>query len=162
TWVTDRTTFSRFGGTPANAFYADGNVAWLQVASGRPVRYDLSQQAATPPTQQALIRTVTGTSDRRLVAGETARSGDTELERAASGARWCCGLAAHEAEDATEYQSRLEGFDVGWSRRSHEAQRDYTNLGAGTYRFHVRGRSITGAVSEEATFPFMILAPWYG
>ncbi|MDP2055622.1 MAG: response regulator, partial [Acidobacteriota bacterium] len=39
--------------------------------------------------------------------------------------------------------------------------RDFTNLSFGDYRFHVRARSVTGAMGEEAIYAFTILPPWY-
>ena len=45
-----------------------------------------------------------------------------------------------------------------WSR---DSRRDFTNLGFGDYRFHVRARNITGQVSNDATYAFTILPPWY-
>lgn len=60
-----------------------------------------------------------------------------------------------------EYRSRLEGFDAGWSAWSREAKRVYTNLPQGRYRFHVVARNVYGQESSEASFPFIILPPWY-
>ena len=40
-------------------------------------------------------------------------------------------------------------------------RRDYTNLGFGDYRFRVRARSCPAKISDEATYAFTILPPWY-
>ncbi len=46
-------------------------------------------------------------------------------------------------------------------RGARETRRDFTNLGFGDYRFQVRARNVVGMVSEEATYAFTILSPWY-
>jgi class 3 adenylate cyclase/streptogramin lyase len=66
-----------------------------------------------------------------------------------------------EEPSAVEYQVLLEGSDKRWSSWSQEPHRDYTNLSEGSYRFRVRARSPHGAVSEQSTFTFGVLPPWY-
>jgi class 3 adenylate cyclase len=66
-----------------------------------------------------------------------------------------------EDPSAVEYQVNMEGSDNDWSPWSHEARSDYTNLSEGAYTFRVRARSPHGTVSEQATFPFAVLPPWY-
>ena len=62
---------------------------------------------------------------------------------------------------ATEYQTYLEGFDKGWNDWTRDNKREYTNLTEGDYKFHVRARNVYRRVSDEATFQFEILPPWY-
>ena len=62
---------------------------------------------------------------------------------------------------ATEYQSILEGFDDKWSVWRRDAYRNYTNLPAGDYTFKVKGKNLYHTESNEATFSFTILPPWY-
>jgi serine phosphatase RsbU (regulator of sigma subunit)/ligand-binding sensor domain-containing protein len=64
-------------------------------------------------------------------------------------------------EDATEYQSYLQGFDPGWSGWTRESWRDYTNLPPGSYRFHVRARNLLGETGTQASWRFAVRAPWY-
>ena len=54
-------------------------------------------------------------------------------------------------ESATEYESRLDGFDQDWSAWTREGQREYTNLGLGDYRFRVRARGISGDARSATT-----------
>lgn len=61
----------------------------------------------------------------------------------------------------TEYQYRLDPIDEGWSAWSEQAFLDYTNLGANDYTFRVRTRGAGGPTSDEATWTFSVLAPWY-
>ncbi|HYI11591.1 MAG TPA: GGDEF domain-containing protein [Thermoanaerobaculia bacterium] len=61
----------------------------------------------------------------------------------------------------TLYQYRLEPEDAGWSAWSSEPAVDYTNLGHGNYTLRVRARGVSGAVSEETSWSFRVLPPWY-
>src|SRR4029453_3064456 len=38
---------------------------------------------------------------------------------------------------------------------------DYTNLGAGSYVFRARARDVAGTVTNEGTYAFTIMPPWY-
>ena len=62
---------------------------------------------------------------------------------------------------ANEFRSWLEGFDKGWSAWKRETSREYTNLPAGKYRFHVQAKNIFNQESQEAVYAFYILHPWY-
>jgi signal transduction histidine kinase len=62
---------------------------------------------------------------------------------------------------ATEYQSKLEGFDEKWSLWKKDNNRNYTNLPTGDYTFKVRARNLYHTESKEASFSFDILTPWY-
>ena len=64
-------------------------------------------------------------------------------------------------EEATLFQSYLEGFDDDWSDWSNETKRIYTNLSEGSYTFHVKAKNIFMNESKEATYQFVILPPWY-
>lgn len=59
------------------------------------------------------------------------------------------------------HQYFLEGFDDDWSAWSSETKKDYTNLSAGDYTFKVRSKNIFNHVSNEDSFSFIIIAPWY-
>ena len=71
----------------------------------------------------------------------------------------------------TEYSYKLEGFEKEWSKwegisfgNTMEAQyskREYTNLPNGHYIFRVRTRTLTGLSSNELSYEFIILKPWY-
>ena len=66
--------------------------------------------------------------------------------------------------DGTEhlnYQYLLENFDQKWSNWSGETTKEYTNLPEGTYTFRVRGRNIYGELSQEESYQFKIMPPWY-
>ena len=64
-------------------------------------------------------------------------------------------------ESANQFQYMLEGLDPGWSAWTKEDNRDFTNLGFGSYRFRLRARNVHGQVSSEAVYAFTVLPPWY-
>jgi signal transduction histidine kinase/CheY-like chemotaxis protein/AraC-like DNA-binding protein len=66
-----------------------------------------------------------------------------------------------EAESKTQYQSKLEGYDMEWSAWSKEPKRFYTNIKAGTYTFRVRSQNIYRESGTEDIFHFELLPPWY-
>ncbi|HSK12554.1 MAG TPA: GAF domain-containing protein, partial [Phnomibacter sp.] len=64
-------------------------------------------------------------------------------------------------DEKTMYQTWLEGFETDWSDWDLNHYKEYTNLPQGKYKFHVRARNFYNHQSEEAIYPFTILAPWY-
>lgn len=60
-----------------------------------------------------------------------------------------------------EFQFLLEGFDDSWSVWDTKSQKEYTNLPAGKYNFKVRSKNVYDIISEEASYQFSILRPWY-
>ncbi|MCU0457110.1 MAG: hypothetical protein MUE74_12485, partial [Bacteroidales bacterium] len=65
-----------------------------------------------------------------------------------------------QEEDIT-YSYKLEGFEDDWSEWDRIGYKDFTNLSYGKYTFRVKARTITGIESQEASFNFVILKPWY-
>ncbi len=61
----------------------------------------------------------------------------------------------------TRFQYKLQGFDTDWSALDPATLKEYTNLPEGQYQFKVRALNVYGAQSEEASYEFRILAPWY-
>lgn len=61
----------------------------------------------------------------------------------------------------TAFQYKLQGFDPDWSTLDTVTLKEYTNLPEGHYQFKVRAQNIYGSQSEEASYAFRILAPWY-
>jgi DNA-binding CsgD family transcriptional regulator len=72
-------------------------------------------------------------------------------------------FAATSFESDTEltHQYYLEKFDKNWSEWTTQTQKEYTNLREGSYVFRLRSRNVYGEVSEEATYKFVVLPPWY-
>lgn len=67
----------------------------------------------------------------------------------------------YEKPGSLRFQYQLEGFDRGWSEWEAGAVKEYTNIPEGQYRFRVRAQNVYGVQSEEASYQFEILPPWY-
>jgi ligand-binding sensor domain-containing protein/DNA-binding CsgD family transcriptional regulator len=61
----------------------------------------------------------------------------------------------------TEFSFYLENFDKDWSPWSKKTEKDYTNLPAGNYVFHVKCRNNFDNESAVSSFSFTVLPPWY-
>ncbi len=64
-------------------------------------------------------------------------------------------------ESKNQFQYKLEGFDESWSSWTLETKKDYTNIPEGNYTFMVRAKNIFNEISEEDSYAFIILPPWY-
>lgn len=66
-----------------------------------------------------------------------------------------------EQQSNLQYNYFLEGFDKTWSGWSKRSEKDYTNLPAGSYTFHVKSRNNLGNESEITSYRFSVTPPWY-
>lgn len=67
------------------------------------------------------------------------------------------------AEEATRFQSYLEGYEETWSAPQTSSERQYANLPAGLYQLRVRAVSAAGRPGAKvAVFPFRVEKPWWG
>jgi DNA-binding CsgD family transcriptional regulator len=60
-----------------------------------------------------------------------------------------------------EFSCYLKGFDNSWSQWNKMAEKDYTNLPAGTYTFMVKARNSPSHESSVYEYHFVIKQPWY-
>jgi signal transduction histidine kinase/ligand-binding sensor domain-containing protein len=64
-------------------------------------------------------------------------------------------------ENKISYQTFLEGFDEEWGKWENKLYREFSNLPYGTYTFRVRAKNTFNVLSEEISYSFVILPPWY-
>ncbi|WP_295771578.1 triple tyrosine motif-containing protein [uncultured Mucilaginibacter sp.] len=67
----------------------------------------------------------------------------------------------YEQQNTLEFSYQLEGFDKQWSAWNTKAEKEYTNLPAGTYTFKVKARNNMGNESVPVERQFVIEAAWY-
>ncbi|WP_448518858.1 triple tyrosine motif-containing protein [Rhodoflexus sp.] len=60
-----------------------------------------------------------------------------------------------------KFQHRLENLHSEWQETLNQTEKEYTRLPPGKYRFVVRVVNHQGHISEEASYPFEVLPPWY-
>ncbi len=157
-YATDKQLFSRFELDNNGAFYAEKDgVLWIGTG-GKLARFDTARFERTTPKFAALVRRVTL---NQVNMTSPTPAAPPSLAAATRSIRFEFAAPSFLNERSTQYQSRLDGIDADWSAWSSESRRDYTNLSAGEYRFHVQARNELSQVSDEATYAFTILPPWY-
>src|SRR5208283_537044 len=66
------------------------------------------------------------------------------------------------APEKVRFRYKLDGVDADWREVVNDRQVQYSNLGPGTYRFHVKACNNSGVWNEEgATLDFVIPPMWY-
>ncbi|MHA6248884.1 ligand-binding sensor domain-containing protein [Pontibacter sp. CAU 1760] len=125
-------------------------------------------------TFQVLLRRIVSTAQAQdsLVSGGTferqgvavmQQSEDelAELPYEQNSLKFTYSAISYDDIDKVQYQYKLEGFEHKWSPWTSSLQKEYTNLPEGGYTFRVRAKNVYGTESEEATYSFVILPPWY-
>ena len=140
----------------------DSEVLWLGGDEGV-LRVDTGVDKNETISFQALIRRVMLHGDSLLYAGSGyhPQAEHQTMLPLKSRIRFEYAAANYDAPSWTRYQYKLEGFDEEWSTWTNETVKEYTNLLAGSYQFHVRANNIYGHISESDTYVFGIQAPWY-
>ena len=62
---------------------------------------------------------------------------------------------------ALRLETRIDGIDDRWLPADSSSRRELTAVRDGRYTFHVRTVAETGAISDETSFNFVILPPWW-
>ncbi len=63
--------------------------------------------------------------------------------------------------ELVKYRYMLEGYDNDWSPELKKTSATYGNISEGTYNFKVKAQGANGIWSEQVTYTFKVLAPWY-
>lgn len=155
-----------------NEFYLEENgVFWIGCADGL-IRYEKNDQKKYKSTFYSLIREFSIDRDSVVFKGAFCdSSGRVQLGQGAD-ARYELPYSLNdvyfrfsapyfEDEHSPEYSFILEGHDEEWSAWSIKNDANFTNLHEGDYTFRVKARNIYGHISEEASFRFSVLPPWY-
>ncbi len=66
-----------------------------------------------------------------------------------------------EQHSNIEFSYQLVGFDQKWSAWNSKTEKEYTNLGYGTYTFRVKARTNLGNESKFVAYTFTINPAWY-
>jgi len=150
------------------SIFKDKNTIWFSGADGV-VSLDsrfLSDSMKDSSSFYPMIRKVTVNRDSLIFSGDDLTKSKLGLEsifKLSSNVtliRFDFSSMTYEDELAS-YQFKLDGFDDDWSEWTIEHRKDYTNLSPGNYKFRVKAKNIFDVVSQESTFEFRILAPWY-
>jgi len=144
----------------------DGKTTWFASVDGL-IRYDVNKKKNVDLPFQSLIReiAIAGKTGNTIFAGHKLISVSNppirEIQYEDRNLRFRFAATFFEAESATRYQYKLDGYDPGWSEFTGEPKKDYTNLDPGMYTFRVRARNVYGTIGKEDAFQFRILPPWF-
>jgi signal transduction histidine kinase/ligand-binding sensor domain-containing protein len=147
-------------GRKIEAIYGDPDgVLWFGANKGL-FRYDAGLSIKNDSLFVALVRTVVGRNGN-LNLGGMGQHAMPRIPYADNALRFEFAAPSYDSMEANRFQVFLEGLDHKWSAWTGEAYRDYNSLPENDYRFRVRARNVYGVVSEEASYAFRILPPWY-
>lgn len=156
------TPFKRMEKEQVNVIYPDGEHIWF--GTNKTVfSYRLNDNKNYNTTFNTLVRKVFINTDSLIYGGASIlniiNSGEIKFEN--RNLRFQYAATFYEAEDRTEYQYKLDGYDENWSNWTMETQKDYTNLSEGKYTFNVRGRNVYGSIGKIGSYKFSVLPPFY-
>jgi signal transduction histidine kinase/CheY-like chemotaxis protein/uncharacterized protein YigA (DUF484 family) len=139
--------------------YPEANgIVWF-TGNDNLVRYDEKIKSKVDESYKILITGISA-EKQKLNPGLTADK-SPEIKHSSNSLRFEYAAPFYEQENKTQYQTWLEGFEKSWSDWGSNTYKEYTNLSAGKYTFHVRAKNLYHTISEEATYSFTILPPWY-
>jgi len=110
---------------------------------------------------KVLIRRVEDVTDTYSTITEHGNSGaEIEVPFGRNSLRISYSLPYYR-QSKIKFQYYLEGYSKRWSEWSEAAEKDFTNLARGKYRFLVRAKINDKLVSKVSVFEFTILPPFY-
>ncbi len=161
---TDSVTFRRLPNMTVTdaSMLKDGQFLWIGSTEGL-FRYDLTMSKRRNNTFFALVRSVKLSRNDSIVSwgGNTAKTALMEFAYSNNSLMFKFSSSSFDEPNANQFSVLLKGYDKGWSDWNRLNQKEYTNLSEGEYTFRVRCRNIYGIVSEEASYTFVVLPPWY-
>ncbi|MES2646002.1 MAG: GAF domain-containing protein [Bacteroidota bacterium] len=144
--------------TMQSIYPEDNGIIWFCTTDGL-IRYD---EKLVKKDEQAFISVL-----RHITAGKTALNITQEgikpvsIDYDDNTLRFEYAAPFFEQEEKTRYQTWLEGFEKGYSDFDNNYYKEFTNLPAGDYVFHVRAKNIHDKMSIEGNYRFSILPPLY-
>jgi len=165
----DSTTASIYG-----IAYDHSGGLWLALDEGLSlVDLNLPKQSTAVPFQ-AWIRSVVDTQDEHPIFGGTYFSTAGGIQQLLQGNPQILTFPHNQnafrfdysangllATGDMQFQTYMQGVDKGWSSWSTRSEREFTQLGAGSWNFQVRGRKANGEISDVGSYEFHISPAWY-
>ncbi len=161
--------FQRMDINDVNAIYPDYDpqndkeILWISTSEGI-VYYDPDKEKDLNIPFSVHIRRAIVNNDSLVYAGSKTISGiypNVVIPYSQNDVRFEFSAASYEKSSANQYQYYLEGSDDTWSEWTTETKKDYTNLSGKSYIFRVRAKNIYGIISNEDSFAFKVLPPWF-
>jgi signal transduction histidine kinase/ligand-binding sensor domain-containing protein len=150
-----------FTGRVISAFYSEPNgVIWLGSDQGL-IRIDNQKSIRTDIPFPVYFNRIIANSDTLNHAIQLEDDPRFEMPFKNNSIRFAYAAPFYIQEKLTKYQTFLEGFDQDWGKWEETSFREFTNLPHGTYKFKARAKNIYNSISDEITYEFIILPPWY-
>jgi signal transduction histidine kinase len=154
---------SRFADDPAITIYPEHDGHTWFGTTNFVARLTPAKQMPESSSFNALVRCIRITGDSIIYNGASTRadSAGIIIPYRMNGVSFDYAAPYFTSPKSNEFRTRLEGFDEEWSAWKSETHRDYTNLPAGIYRFHVQAKNVFDQESREAIYQFQVMPPWY-
>ncbi|HAC16277.1 MAG TPA: hypothetical protein DCE78_10105 [Bacteroidetes bacterium] len=143
-----------------NIYIQDNTTLWVGGVDGL-YRVNLLSMPEYSDSFHAQVNAVYLSQDSLIYGGNELEGtnvvvdyGDSDITLEYSAPRYIYG-------SGLRYQTRLVGYDEGWSNWSSENRRTYTNLSNGSYEFRVRAIDAFGIVSAEGSISVIVPTPWF-
>ena len=157
----DKTPFLPLAERSFSGIYPEANgIVWICTTDGL-IRYDESLEKNYALSFKTLLRHVTAGKDILNPDPVSADKNKVTVSFKNNTLRFEYAAPFFEQEDKTVYQTWLEGFEETWSGYDNNYYKEYTNLPAGKYHFHVRAKNVYQKISEASIYPFTVKPAWY-
>ena len=138
---------------------SDGTV-WATGQDGVLIRWEPGLYGDPDKDFHVLTRDVRTIDGKQILYAGFGIPGEMSLPYRSNSLRFTFASPFYEEPSAVEYRTQMEGQDDDWSPWTHDTHKEY-KLSEHSYTFHVQAKSPHGAISEDTTYSFVILAPWY-
>ncbi len=165
--------FNRLGNSTLSCYAKDKNAIWFGI-SNKLYSYNLHTNFNPDINYKCLVRKVegidttyfNGTFFKETPKGMLPSEVQNEIQKpvllySQNDITFHFAAPFYEGSEAIKYSFLLEGFKSEWSKWNKESKAVFTNLNEGHYIFHVKAKNIYDNESEEGTYEFTILPPWY-
>ncbi len=179
-YVRDSVLMKRLALSTVYSLYPDTQqITWIGAIDGL-YRYDDKMRTNVSRNYQAFVRRVATAADSTIFNGAFLQKSDSSrlgiahwvtnqqpanfkivLPYENNSLTFYYAAASYDNEAGNQYSYCLENYETAWSAWSKVNKKEYTNLPHGKYTFRVRAKNIHDHISEEASFTFSILPPWY-
>lgn len=150
-----------FTGRVISAFYSEPNgVIWLGSDQGL-IRIDNQKSVSTDIPFPVYFNRIIANSDTLNHGIQKAEDPRFKMPFKNNSIRFSYAAPFYIQEKLTKYQTFLDGFDQDWGKWEDNSFREFTNLPHGTYTFKIRAKNIYNSISDEISYEFIILPPWY-
>ena len=136
------------------------SVAWFSGREGI-IRYDGNLDETSGGSFNTIIRGINLNEDSVYYSGFTLSADNAEFSHKWNSVQFHYAAPFFKKENETVFSTYLEGRDKGWSEWTRQTFREFGNLSAGTYTFHVKAKNIYDVESKDAIYSFSVLPAWY-